>query len=476
MVVLLEQDEDLKKFVNISPEENLLRWFNFHLNRAGHPRKVNNFSSDISDGENYLVLLSQIAPNDCPRDLHKEPDPVKRANLVCEYANKIGALKFVTPQDILKGNDKLNLAFTAYLFNKYPGLDNFDNTEETNRRLKEAEEALQEKLRKEEEERRRRWEQEELERKRKWEEEERMRREQAMREEEERKRQWEEEERRLRERLSMLAEEEERKRIEEQMRQEEEKRMMWEEEMKRQEEERRRREYEEELARQKAWAEEMERQERIKREQEEMRRRAWLEYQRQMEIQRQMELERQRQMELERQRQIELERQRQLEIQRQQQLLYQQQQQMLIQQQQHQMMVTQQTQTTQVTVSSIQKGTFPITKLGIKIIRGRRLPKKDPYCVLMHRGDRYKTSIHKNTSKPEWNATFKLSHVQDTDEVIIQVFDKELLFNDVFMGEIRLEKEDFLLKGERWYTLQSRTYKVDSVSGEILIDIFIVKP
>ena len=31
----------------LSPEEILLRWFNYHLEQAGHPRRVHNFSADI---------------------------------------------------------------------------------------------------------------------------------------------------------------------------------------------------------------------------------------------------------------------------------------------------------------------------------------------------------------------------------------------------------------------------------------------
>lgn len=47
LVVLLEENEDITRFMNVAPEVNLLRWFNFHLRRAQHPRTVNNFSSDI---------------------------------------------------------------------------------------------------------------------------------------------------------------------------------------------------------------------------------------------------------------------------------------------------------------------------------------------------------------------------------------------------------------------------------------------
>jgi hypothetical protein len=45
--------------------------------------------------------LQQIAPHVVPAGIHKTPDPVKRANLVCEYAEKLDCKKFVTPQDIL---------------------------------------------------------------------------------------------------------------------------------------------------------------------------------------------------------------------------------------------------------------------------------------------------------------------------------------------------------------------------------------
>ena len=44
----------------LSPEEILLRWFNYHLEQAGHPRRVHNFSSDI------MVLASVYFKNTIP--------------------------------------------------------------------------------------------------------------------------------------------------------------------------------------------------------------------------------------------------------------------------------------------------------------------------------------------------------------------------------------------------------------------------
>ena len=46
----------------------------------------------------------------------------KRADKMLREANKIGCRKFVRPKDVVKGNQRLNLAFVANLFNTYPAL------------------------------------------------------------------------------------------------------------------------------------------------------------------------------------------------------------------------------------------------------------------------------------------------------------------------------------------------------------------
>ncbi len=51
----------------LSPEEILLRWFNYHLEKSS--RRVNNFTGDIKDSECYTVLLNQIAPSDSGVDM-----------------------------------------------------------------------------------------------------------------------------------------------------------------------------------------------------------------------------------------------------------------------------------------------------------------------------------------------------------------------------------------------------------------------
>ncbi|KAG8707721.1 hypothetical protein FRC08_000328 [Ceratobasidium sp. 394] len=119
---LLEEGETVEDLLRLPPDQLLLRWFNYHLKAAGHKRKVNNFSRDVADGENYTVLLNQLKPAECSRAPLQERDLLKRAEMVLQNADKIGCRKYLSAQAMVAGNPKLNLAFTAHLFNTHPGL------------------------------------------------------------------------------------------------------------------------------------------------------------------------------------------------------------------------------------------------------------------------------------------------------------------------------------------------------------------
>ncbi|WFD05260.1 fimbrin [Malassezia vespertilionis] len=126
---LLEQDEELESFLKLPPDQILLRWFNYHLKAAQWSRRVANFSKDISDAENYAVLLSQIKPDVCDRKPLQEPDLMTRAEMVLQSADKIGCRKYLTPGSMISGNPKLNLAFVAHLFNTWPSLEPLEDTQ-----------------------------------------------------------------------------------------------------------------------------------------------------------------------------------------------------------------------------------------------------------------------------------------------------------------------------------------------------------
>lgn len=87
------------------------------------PKRVTNFSTDVKDGENYTVLLNQLAPELCSRQPLQTRDLLERAEEVLTNAEKLNCRKFLTPTSLVAGNPKLNLAFVANLFNTIPGLD-----------------------------------------------------------------------------------------------------------------------------------------------------------------------------------------------------------------------------------------------------------------------------------------------------------------------------------------------------------------
>ncbi|XP_041728465.2 plastin-3 isoform X2 [Coregonus clupeaformis] len=130
LAALLREGESLEELMKLSPEELLLRWANFHLENAGFS-KINNLSSDIKDSRAYYHLLNMIAPDGSKEDKQRieinmsgynEKDDLRRAESMLVQADRLGCRQFVTPADVVCGNPKLNLAFVANLFNKYPSL------------------------------------------------------------------------------------------------------------------------------------------------------------------------------------------------------------------------------------------------------------------------------------------------------------------------------------------------------------------
>jgi len=91
--------------------------------------RVNNFSKDVSDGENYTVLLNQLKPDECSRAPLQTRDLRQRAEQVLQNAARIGCHKYLSPASLVAGNPRLNLAFVANLFNTHPGLAPLDEQE-----------------------------------------------------------------------------------------------------------------------------------------------------------------------------------------------------------------------------------------------------------------------------------------------------------------------------------------------------------
>jgi len=123
LIRLLEEGETLEDLMKLTPEQLLLRWFNYHLKKSGSSKRVKNFGPDVKDSEAYTILLNQIAPGTCDKSGLSEHDTSKRAEKVLGNAKKLEVQTFIKAKDIVAGNPRLNLAFTAAIFNKCPGLD-----------------------------------------------------------------------------------------------------------------------------------------------------------------------------------------------------------------------------------------------------------------------------------------------------------------------------------------------------------------
>uniref|UniRef100_A0A672KTB3 Plastin 1 (I isoform) n=1 Tax=Sinocyclocheilus grahami TaxID=75366 RepID=A0A672KTB3_SINGR len=116
LIALLGESEELDHLMSMSPEDILLRWVNYHLKAAGW-EPIRNFSDDIkvvyklyNRSHNYLLLLKiDITPLELG---------FGRAELMLKQADRLDCRQFVTPNDVVAGNHKLNMRiFSSELFN-----------------------------------------------------------------------------------------------------------------------------------------------------------------------------------------------------------------------------------------------------------------------------------------------------------------------------------------------------------------------
>ena len=72
-------------------------------------------------------------------------DMIARAEKMLDQAEKLKSRAFVTAKDVVKGQERLNLAFVANLFNNHPSLDKPDIDWEGLENLEETREEKSEK-------------------------------------------------------------------------------------------------------------------------------------------------------------------------------------------------------------------------------------------------------------------------------------------------------------------------------------------
>ncbi|XXG44799.1 hypothetical protein AAC387_Pa02g0054 [Persea americana] len=122
LVELVDTSKEVEELMGLAPEKLLLKWMNFHLQKAGYQKQVTNFSSDLKDGEAYAYLLNVLAPEHGTTSIMDTKDPSERANLILEHAERMECKRYITPKDIVEGSSNLNLAFVAHIFHQRNGL------------------------------------------------------------------------------------------------------------------------------------------------------------------------------------------------------------------------------------------------------------------------------------------------------------------------------------------------------------------
>ncbi len=137
LVRLLGPEESLKDFMaGMRPETLLLRWFNYHLKKAGSGRQVGSWGRDLNDSLSLFVLLDQLYQHRHSHSINQEigkalaefpseayEDRLGRAEVVLRLAQAFGLEDcFVKAEDIAQGHPRLTMALTAALFNCHIGI------------------------------------------------------------------------------------------------------------------------------------------------------------------------------------------------------------------------------------------------------------------------------------------------------------------------------------------------------------------
>ncbi|TYI74267.1 hypothetical protein E1A91_D07G187600v1 [Gossypium mustelinum] len=122
LVELVDDSKDVEELMSLPPEKILLRWMNFQLKKSSYKKIVTNFSTDVKDAEAYAHLLNVLAPEHSNPSTLAVKDPLQRAKLVLDLADRMGCKRYLTAKDIVDGSPNLNLAFVAHIFQHRNGL------------------------------------------------------------------------------------------------------------------------------------------------------------------------------------------------------------------------------------------------------------------------------------------------------------------------------------------------------------------
>lgn len=125
---LAQEGEELADLQKLQTEQLLIRWINYHLEKAGQERRVANLGKDLADSFALFHVLNRLDKEKCTLEGINDADEVSRAQKMITNSMALGVPDLVRAEDFVKGNVKVNTLFVAYIFNTKHGLE--DLTEE----------------------------------------------------------------------------------------------------------------------------------------------------------------------------------------------------------------------------------------------------------------------------------------------------------------------------------------------------------
>lgn len=94
---------------------------NFHLKKADQP-EITNLGGNLADSKKLIYVLNQLDPTNCTLDALEETDDAARATKMLASSAAMGVEDCIGPNDLCKGNAKVNSVFVAAIFNCKHGL------------------------------------------------------------------------------------------------------------------------------------------------------------------------------------------------------------------------------------------------------------------------------------------------------------------------------------------------------------------
>lgn len=126
---LAQDGEELADLMKLQPEAILIRWINYHLEKAGQSLRVSNLGKDLKDSVALMHVLNRLDAGKCPLDGVNDEDLNSRAQKMITNATALGVPDLVRPVDICSGNARVLTLFVAAIFNCKHGLEDLTKEE-----------------------------------------------------------------------------------------------------------------------------------------------------------------------------------------------------------------------------------------------------------------------------------------------------------------------------------------------------------